>query len=136
MSKAGSIATSLVGAMLIAAGPALAEPPGGCPPGLAKKGRCEQYPHWDREDHDWDRDRDRRYEDAREEAYEQGYRDGMRDAWRVGERIPRDRYRVVPDFYEYGWPAPTDGRGYVYADERYYLVEMATGLILDVLTQR
>jgi Ni/Co efflux regulator RcnB len=150
MKKAGILAATMLGATLMAAGPALADPPH-CPPGHAKKGWCSSD-GWDRgRDRERDRDRDRRrwdserdrdredrwrLEEARERAYEDGYRDAMRDAWQVGERIPYDRYRAVPDYYEYGWPAPRSGSGYVYADDRYYLVEMATGLILDVLTQR
>lgn len=131
-------AATVLGASLMAAGPAFSDPKG-CPPGLAKKGWCS-----DRHDaRDWRRDDDRdddwsrrdRLEDARERAYEEGYRDAMEDAWRVGDRLPRDRYRAVPDYYEYGWPDPRDGRSYVYADDRYYLIEQATGLVLDVLTR-
>lgn len=140
MRKAGAFAATVLGAMLLAGGPALSDPPGGCPPGLAKKDRCEQYPHYKGNDRDrWgdrDRDRDRRRTREREDrAYEEGYRDAMEDAWRVGQRLPRDRYRVVPDYNEFGWPDPGAGRGYVRHDEQYYLINMATGLILDILSR-
>lgn len=143
MKKTGILA-AVLGAMLLAPGPALSDRDH-CPPGQAKKGWCSQG--WDR---GWDRDRDhnrnwrgdrdrdrwdRRVERERDQAYEEGYRDAMRDAWRVGERIPRDRYRVVPDYRAYGWPALRDGRAYVHSDGRDYLVEMATGIILDVLAR-
>lgn len=121
MRKAGILAASMLGATLLAAGPVLADPPH-CPPGHAKKGWCGG-PNWDRGFVD-DRSLDR--------AYEEGYRDAMRDAFRVGDRLPGG-YRVVPDFYDRGWPVPGDGRGYVEYDGRYYLINLATGLILDAL---
>lgn len=147
MRKTGILAAALMGATLLAAGAASAQPPH-CPPGHAKKGWCSpggdgrDRGGWERRDdardryrdrdRDWDRDR---LEDARDRAYEEGYRDAMQDAWRVGQRLPRDRYRVVPDFQQYGWSQPAEGRSYVYADDRYYLIEQATGLILDILTR-
>lgn len=139
------LAAAVLGATLLAAGPALADPRH-CPPGHAKKGWCTPArdrgyaPDW-RRDHD-DRDRwqddayDRhRLDEARDRAYEEGYRDGRRDAWRVGERLPRDRYRQIPDWWQYGWSRPGQGAGYVLADNRYYLVNLATGIILDVLSR-
>jgi Ni/Co efflux regulator RcnB len=144
MRKAGVLAAAMLGATLFAAGPVLADPPH-CPPGHAKKGWCGDHRGWDRDrdwDDRWERDsrwerenRRERNERIRDRAYEQGYRDAMEDAWRVGQRIPSDRYRVVPDYYNYGWPDPRDGRSYVYADDRYYLIEQATGLILDILAR-
>ena len=131
-------AATVLGASLMAAGPAFSDPKH-CPPGWAKKGKCspEQIARDWRGDRDWDRDWDRRnrLEEARERAYEEGYRDAMDDAWRIGDRVPRDRYRVVPDYNEFGWPDPRAGSRYVYADDRYYLIEQATGLVLDILTR-
>lgn len=90
----------------------------------------------EREERRAEREREeRRLDRARERAYELGYRDAMRDAWEVGQTLPRDRYRVVPDYYDYGWPAPGDGRGYVQMDDEYFLVNLATGLILDILSR-
>lgn len=150
MRRTGMLAAAVLGASLIAAGPALADPKH-CPPGHAKKGWCDGrgVPGWvrDRDDDRWEDRRERwedrwddrrdRWEDRRaeERAYEQGYRDAMRHAYRVGQRLPSDRYRVVPDYYEYGWPAPGQGRGYVVADQQHYLINLATGLILDVLSR-
>lgn len=127
-------AATVLGASLMAAGPAFSDPKG-CPPGLAKKGWCSDRHDardW-RRDRDWDRDFSRR--DRLDDAYEQGYRDAVRDSWRIGDRMPRDRYRVVPDFTQFGWPDPRAGSRYVYADDRYYLIEQATGLVLDILTR-
>ena len=61
--------------------------------------------------------------------------DGLRDGWRRGEYIPRTRYRIVDDWYDYGWEDPGPDQYYVIVDERYYLIEKATGLILDLLTR-
>ena len=146
MRLAATVAAALMGATLLAAGPALADAKG-CPPGHAKKGWCSSG-GWDKpwergrrhSDRGWDDDDDddRRWRSdrrARERAYEQGYQDAMRDAWRVGQRLPRNRYRVVPDFDQFGWPQPGEGRGYVRYDDQYYLVNLATGIILDILTR-
>ena len=129
MKLGGIVAATVLGASLLAAGPAFSDPKH-CPPGHAKKNWCRpgadfRGPSARDHDDDWERER----------AYEEGYRDGQRDAWRIGDRMSRDRYRVVPDYYEYGWPAPRDGRAYVRADDRYYLIELATGAILDILTR-
>lgn len=127
-------AATVLGASLMAAGPAFSDPKH-CPPGWIKKnkGGCgtEQIAR------DWRGDRDHRdrLEEARERAYEEGYRDAMDDAWQIGDRLPRERYRVVPDFTQFGWPDPLAGRSYVYVDDRYYLIEQATGLVLDILTR-
>lgn len=125
------LAASLLGAGLLASSGAYADPPH-CPPGHAKKGWCTPgqpgVTGHVRRDHDrWDAD------DTR--AYDRGYRDGLRDALTVGDRLPRDRYRIVSDYDRFGWPDPTDGRIYVEADDSYYLINLATGLILDVLTR-
>ena len=141
MRTVGMIAAAVMGATLLAAGPAFSDPKG-CPPGLEKKGWCDDR-GWSSRDRDWDdrrewrrdrRDRRDRWEDAQERAYEEGFRDGVRRAYNVGDRLPRD-FRVVPDFDRFGWPVPGDGRGYVQYDERTYLVNLATGLILDILSR-
>lgn len=100
---------------VLAAGPSQAGPKH-CPPGHAMKGWCKQS-----------------VRALSHASYEQGYRDGLRDAWRIGERLPRDRYIILPDYDRYGWPRPRDGQVYVRMDERVYLIALATGLILDVL---
>ena len=137
MRIAGMIAAALTGATLLAAGPAFADPKG-CPPGLKKQDRCHEKhdrARWGDGDRWEHRERRRDLDEARERAYEEGYRDAMREAWRVGQRLPRERYRVVPDFDQFGWPEPGDGRGYVRYDDQYYLVNLATGIIIDILSR-
>lgn len=117
MSVSRVLMTGIFALGVLAAGPSGADPKH-CPPGHAMKGWCKQSGRA-----------------AGNAAYDQGYRDGLRDAWRIGERLPRDRYIIVPDFDRYGWPRPRDGQVYVRMDERVYLIALATGLILDVLNQ-
>ena len=104
-----------------------ADPPN-CPPGLAKKDRCGQFPHYDRS---FDRDRD--FEDALDDAYEEGFRDG-RD-FRIGDRLSRDRYRILDrDTYYDRYGRRLDDRYYyAEADGERLLIEAATGAIVDLL---
>lgn len=131
------LSATALGIALIASGPASADPKH-CPPGHAKKGWCTPGGHYRgdrRSERRWER-RERREDRRRQrDAYEQGYEDGLRDGWRRGEYIPRDRYRILDDWDDYGWRRPGPDEYYVIVDGRYYLIEAATGLILDLLTR-
>ena len=59
----------------------------------------------------------------------------FRDAWRRGEYIPRDRYDRYDDWRDEGWREPYGDERYVVVDGRYYLINAATGLILQALTR-
>ena len=126
---------AVIGAVMALSTPALADPPH-CPPGHAKKGWCDRgskYRGDHRSDRRWERrDRRERREDRRD-AYEQGYEDGLRDGWHRGDRIPRTRYRVIDDWDDRGWRRPGADEYYVVVDGRYYLIQAATGLVLDLL---
>jgi hypothetical protein len=106
----------LAAALVLALAPVALSPveaeagPPHCPPGHAKKGWCGNGP-----------------------GYWEGYRDGRRDAWRVGDRLPRDRYVVIPDWRHRGYPPPRSGYGYVRVDERIFLIALATGIIVEAL---
>lgn len=68
-------------------------------------------------------------------AYEQGYHDGQREAYRRfsrGERLPY-AYRddVLYDYDDYGYPPPPYGSRYVQVGGDTYLMQVATGLILN-----
>lgn len=123
----------------------------GCPPGLAKKGWCEKYPHysgshWTRRDdadgnyryrRDDDRERALLRQDRLDDIYEEGYRDGRRDALRIGERLNSDRYRVLDRslYYDRYGRRLDDGYYYAEADGQRLLVDIATGAIIDLLSR-
>lgn len=109
---------------------AKAEPPG-CPPGLAKQGRCGE--HFSRHDRAGSRDGLRRQNNLGD-AYEEGYRDALDDL-RIGTRLPRDRYRVLDrDLYYDRYGRRLDDRYYyAEADGERLLIEAATGAIVDLL---
>lgn len=109
---------------------AFADPPHGCPPGLARQGRCDEHfeRHRDRDD-DW---RDDRRDEA--EAYREGYEDGQRDAWRAGDRLYGD-YNVIRsyEYDRYGLQPPPDGYYYAKVDEDVMLVSAATQIIRELI---
>jgi Ni/Co efflux regulator RcnB len=130
------LAVVAVGGMMTA-GPALspvtatafADPPHGCPPGLARQGRCDEH----RSRH---RDRDDRYEDRRDEAeaYRAGYEDGQRDAWRAGDRL-HGNYNVIRsyEYDRYGLQPPPNGFYYAKVDDDVLLVSAATQIISELI---
>ena len=137
MRPSSAILASVLAAFAFTSAPqiAAADPPGGCPPGLAKKGRCEQFPGYDRDDDYRDR---RRVEDELDRAYEEGYREGRRDAvFDIGDRLDRDRYRILDrSLYRDRYGRPLDDRyHYAEADGRRLLIEAATGMIVNMLTR-
>ncbi|MBI1234092.1 MAG: hypothetical protein GC208_06275 [Alphaproteobacteria bacterium] len=107
---------------------AFADPPHGCPPGLARQGRCDEHDarHRDRDRHD-----DRRDE---AEAYRAGYEDGQRDAWRAGDRLYGD-YNVIRsgEYDRYGLQPPPNGYYYAKVDEDVLLVSAATQIIRELI---
>lgn len=105
--------------------PALADPPH-CPPGHAKKGWCGNG--WQADGYDqW---RDRRDE---QRAYEEGYEDGRRDAIRHDGRY-YDDYRVIRDYDRYGLNRPPEGYYYAEVDGDVMMVELATQLVTQLLS--
>ncbi|MDF2232869.1 RcnB family protein [Albimonas sp. CAU 1670] len=108
--------------LVFAAQPVLADPPGGVPPGLAKKGVSKQ--EWKRakgggDARDYDRDRvvvrDR-------VVYEPGY------------RLPRDReYVIIRDYDRYGLRRPPAGYQYYLVDDRVMRVSSDTLQIAAVI---
>ncbi len=113
-----------------AAQPVLADPPGGVPPGLAKKGVSKQ--EWKRskgggDARDYDRDRDRDVVVIRE-------RDRDRVVYEPGYRLPRDRdYVVIRDYDRYGLRRPPSGYEYYLVDDRVMRVSQDTLQIAAVL---
>lgn len=101
----------------------------------------------DRYDYDdWDDQRDER------RAYRQGYREGRRQAYQReyyrpgyayqeeyeyrrfsrGQHLPREyRSYVIDDYGRYGYPPPPRGCRYVQVGGNTYLIQIATGLILN-----
>lgn len=112
---------------------AFADPPHGCPPGLARQGRCDE--HYNRH-RDRDRDRHDDWDDRRDEAnaYRAGYEAGQRDAWRAGQRLSGD-YQVINqyDYARYGLQAPPNGYYYAKVDEDVMLVSAATQIIRELI---
>lgn len=107
-----------------AAQPVLADPPGGVPPGLAKKGVSKQ--EWKRSKGGGDaRDYDRDTVIIRERdrvIYEPGY------------RLPRDRdYVIIRDYDRYGLRRPPAGYEYYLVDDRVMRVSQDTLQIAAVL---
>ena len=101
-----------------APGPADAGPKD-CPPGLDKQGRCVE--HLSRQLN-------------KGGGYQEGYRDALEDL-RVGTRLSRDRYRVLDrDLYYDRYGRRLDDRYYyAEADGERFLIEAATGAIVDML---
>lgn len=116
---------------LSAATPAFAKPPH-CPPGHAKKGWCG--PGWKADGYDkWrDRDHDRRDE---QRAYNEGYEDGQRDAIRYNGRY-YDDYTVIRDYDRYGLDRPPNGYYYAEVDGDVMMVQLATQLVTQLLSNR
>jgi Ni/Co efflux regulator RcnB len=73
-------------------------------------------------------------------AYDQGFRDGQREAYRRfsrGERLPYEyRDQVLYQYDDYGYPPPPYGSRYVQVGQDTYLMQAATGLILQAFTGR
>lgn len=114
-------------AFAASAAPAFADPPH-CPPGHAKKGWCG--PGWKADGYDqW---RDRRDE---QRAYQEGYEDGQRDAIRYNGRY-YDDYRVIRDYDRYGLQPPPQGYYYAEADGNVMMVQLATQLVTELLSNR
>ena len=110
-------------AFMVTAAPANADPKH-CPPGHAKKGWCSPDRHHDR------------YEDRRDEAraYREGYREGRRDAIRYNGRTYTD-YRVIDDYGRYGLNQPPNGYYYAEVDGDIMMVQLATQLVTQLLSQ-
>lgn len=105
-------------------------------------GKGHDYRRDDRDYDDWDDRRDER------RAYRQGYREGRREArWNDGYRPgydygrrrysrgqylpPEYRRYVITEYRDYGYPPPPRGCGYVQVGQDTYLMQIATGLILN-----
>ncbi|SFI22249.1 RcnB family protein [Albimonas pacifica] len=109
-----------------AAQPVLADPPGGVPPGLAKKGVSKK--EWKQfknggDARDYDRDRDVVVIRERDRVvYEPGY------------RLPRDReYVIIRDYDRYGLRRPPSGYDYYLVDDRVMRVSRDTLQIAAVI---
>lgn len=106
--------------------PAFADPPGGVPPGLAKKGVSKQ---------EWKRSKggDVRGDDGdRVIIVERDRRD--RVVYEPGYRLPRDReYVVIRDYDRYGLRRPPAGYDYYLVDDRVMRVSQDTLQIAAVL---
>lgn len=103
-----TLAAMALGFTVIAAAPAMAQPPH-CPPGHAKKGWCSPAPQ--RDVYRRDRVRERDYREYRE------YRD----------------YVVIHDYDRYGLRPPRDGYYYGVLDNEVYLVSRATQEIIEAI---
>lgn len=123
-----SLAAALCATLALgAAAPAFAGG-GGCPPGLAKQGRCGEKGY---DDHRRDGRHDDRY-DRRDD-----YRHETRHEWRRGERIDdRTHVVVIEHWRDRGLPQPPRGHRYVQVDGEILLIAAATNLIVDVLANR
>ena len=104
------------------------------------QGQYHQGYQNDRYDDRRDDRRDNRY-DRRDDRRGNGYGYGQQrhrsaHAWRRGERLP-SHYRssnYVNDYGRYGLRAPPRGHRWVRADNDYVLAAIATGLIVQVLS--
>jgi len=83
------LAAAALGTALIASGTAIAGPKH-CPPGHAKKGWCTPS-----------------------RAVAPPYR------WHRGDHVSRTRYRIIENYYDYGWRRPRPDQYYVVVDGRY-----------------
>lgn len=117
----GRTALAAVAAVLIgSAVPAFADPQH-CPPGHEKKGWCNSHHSG------WDDGRD----EAR--AYREGYEEGRRDAIRYGERYYSD-YDVIEDYGRYGLNPPPNGYYYARVDDDILMVQLATQVVTQLLS--
>lgn len=137
-----SILTTAIAAIALASSPAIAKDKG---KHKHKKHKDEHVLVVDR-DHRHDRDRhDRGYvvDQRGNNPKAQGRHDNglhlgwYKQQWKRGERIPvaylEPRY-YVNDYDRYGLRTPPDGYRWVRPmDERYLLVQIGTGLVLDAL---
>lgn len=86
----------------------------------------------------YDNRRDNRYGDRRDDRRGYGQqRHRSAHAWRRGERLPshyRSSSYYVNDYGRYGLRAPPRGHRWVRADNDYVLAAIATGLIVQVLS--
>ena len=108
--------------------------PADCPPGLQKQGRCVEHMSRQLNKADGGYRDGLRYSDDLDDAYDEGYRDALEDL-RVGDRLSRDRYRVLDrDLYRDSYGRPLDD-GYYDAEAKgeRFLIEAATGAIVDML---
>ena len=94
--------------------------------------------HYKQKHRGWDDDR---WDDRRDEerAYRQGYYQGQRDAVRYGYQrgyyLPQQaRGYVIRDYDRYDLYRPAYGQQWVGVGQNAYLMEAATGLILQVLS--
>lgn len=142
--RTGIFASAAAAALLVAAPQSAPAEPKHCPPGHAMKGECRLgsgSAKFDRRDRERDRDYDYRtrldYEDALDDAYEEGFRDGREASFRVGDRLSRDRYRILDrDIYYDRYGRRLDDRYYyAEADGQRLLIEATTGAILDLLAR-
>ncbi len=139
--KLSSLFLSAAGAaalLVVPAAASAAAPDRHCPPGHAMKGWCDagygkHARHRDHRRDGYDHRRDRR-DEAR--AYRDGYQDGRRQALRRGQYIPRGaNYRVIEDYGRYGYSQPPRGYQYAEVDGEVLMVQIATQLIAQALTQ-
>ncbi|MGG7566122.1 RcnB family protein [Rhodovulum sp. DZ06] len=98
----GPVAPVLGGSVAVAA-------PKGCPPGLAKQGRCA------------------------EKGYGHDHRHEERRRWARGDHAPRDRYVIIDGWRDRGLAPPPRGHVYVRMDGELFLIATATSLIVDIL---
>lgn len=144
--RTGLLASVVAGLAFVSAPNLASAEPKHCPPGHAMKGDCRLgsgSAKFDNrgKDRDRDRDFDRRsrlnIEDNLDDAYEEGFRDGRRASFEIGQRIDRDRYRVLDrDGYYDRYGRQLDDRYYyAEADGERLLIEAATGAILDILSR-
>ena len=93
--------------------------------------RWDDRARWDHRDR-WD-DRDERR--AYREGYHQGRRDAIRYGYQRGYYLPHQhRGYVIRDYNEYDLYRPAYGQQWVGVGQNAYLMEVATGLILQVLS--
>lgn len=52
----------------------------------------------------------------------------------AGDRVDRGLYVVIDDYYDRGWRRPPEGHRHVRIDDRYYLLAIGTGLIVEALS--
>ena len=137
MKARSMILSGIVASFALTSIPQPAEAQPGCPPGLKMQGRCaEHFSKKSRDGYRGDYRDSLRFQDELDDAYDEGYRDALEDAGlRVGDRLSRDRYRILDrDLYRDRYGRRLDDR-YYYAEangER-LLIEAATGAIVDLL---